>query len=68
MECRTAQVSQRAVPQDTMIAVYNDLESVKQLLEESNDEVAAVIVEPVSANMGVVPPKDGFLEDCVRHR
>lgn len=32
--------------QDTMIAVYNDLESVKQLLEESNDEVAAVIVEP----------------------
>ena len=48
--------------QDTMIAVYNDLESVKQLLEESNDEVAAVIVEPVGANMGVVPPKDGFLE------
>ena len=46
--------------QDTMIAVYNDLESVKQLLEESNDEVAAVIVEPVGANMGVVPPKDGF--------
>lgn len=58
--------------QDTMIAVYNDLESVKQLLEESNDEVAAVIVEPVSANMGVVPPKDGFLEGlrtlCDEHK
>lgn len=58
--------------QDTMIAVYNDLESVKQLLEESNDEVAAVIVEPVGANMGVVPPKDGFLEGlrtlCDKHK
>lgn len=58
--------------QDTMIAVYNDLESVKQLLEESNDEVAAVIVEPVGANMGVVPPKDGFLEGlrtlCNEHK
>lgn len=58
--------------QDTMIAVYNDLESVKQLLEESNDEVAAVIVEPVGANMGVVPPKDGFLEGlrtlCDEHK
>lgn len=58
--------------QDTMIAVYNGLESVKQLLEESNDEVAAVIVEPVGANMGVVPPKDGFLEGlrtlCDEHK
>ena len=58
--------------QDTMIAVYNDLESVKQLLEESNDDVAAVIVEPVGANMGVVPPKDGFLEGlrtlCDEHK
>ena len=58
--------------QDTMIAVYNDLESVKQLLEESTDEVAAVIVEPVGANMGVVPPKDGFLEGlrtlCDEHK
>ena len=58
--------------QDTMIAVYNDLESVKQLLEESNDEVAAVIVEPVGANMGVVPPKDGCLEGlrtlCDEHK
>ena len=48
--------------QDTMIAVYNDLKSVEQLLVESKDQVAAVIVEPVGANMGVVPPAEGFLQ------
>lgn len=48
--------------QDTMIAVYNDLGSVGELLEESRGQVAAVIVEPVGANMGVVPPADGFLQ------
>ncbi len=48
--------------EDTMIAVYNDLESVKKLFGESGGEVAAVIVEPVGANMGLAPPKKGFLE------
>ena len=48
--------------QDTMTAVYNDLNSVKALLEQAPGQVAAVIVEPVAANMGVVPPKKGFLE------
>ena len=48
--------------QDTMTAVYNDLDSVRALLEEAPDQVAAVIVEAVGANMGVVPPKKGFLE------
>ena len=43
-----------------MIAVYNDLDSVEKLMAESQDQVAAVIVEPVAANMGVVPPEDGF--------
>ena len=52
--------------QDTMIAVYNDLESVRRLMEESNDQVAAVIVEPVAANMGVVAPAEGFLEGLRR--
>ena len=47
---------------DTMTAVYNDLDSVRALLEEAPEQVAAVIVEPVGANMGVVPPKKGFLE------
>lgn len=57
--------------QDTMIAVYNNLDSVEELLMASDDQVAAVIVEPVGANMGVVPPADGFLEGlrklCDRH-
>ncbi len=47
---------------DTLSAVYNDAESVKQLLEANQGEVAAVIVEPAGANMGVVPPKEGFLQ------
>ena len=47
--------------QDTMTAVYNDLDSVKTLMEQAKDQVAAVIVEPVAANMGVVPPEEGFL-------
>lgn len=46
---------------DTMTAVYNDLDSVKTLLEQAGKETAAIIVEPVAANMGVVRPKEGFL-------
>ena len=57
--------------QDTMLAIYNDLDSVEQLLKESQDSVAAVIIEPVPANMGVVPPAEGFLsglrELCDKH-
>lgn len=48
--------------QDTLIAQYNDLQSVKALLDANADTVAAVIVEPVAANMGVVPPRAGFLQ------
>lgn len=47
---------------DTLTAVYNDLDSVKKLFDENKGEIACVIVEPVSANMGVVLPKDGFLK------
>ncbi|MDR1796790.1 MAG: glutamate-1-semialdehyde 2,1-aminomutase [Clostridiales Family XIII bacterium] len=47
---------------DTLIASYNDADSVRALLKEHPGEVAAVIVEPVAANMGVVPPEPGFLE------
>lgn len=46
---------------DTLVARYNDLESVERLLEAHPAQVAAVIVEPVAGNMGVVPPADGFL-------
>ena len=47
---------------DTLIASYNDLSSVDALFEENEGQIAAVIVEPVAANMGVVPPAEGFLE------
>ena len=47
---------------DTFIAEYNNLDSVKALFREKGNEIAAVIVEPVSGNMGVVPPSKGFLQ------
>ena len=48
--------------EDTMTAAYNDLDSVRALMEQADGQTAAVIVEAVGANMGVVPPKKGFLE------
>ena len=47
---------------NTLVAEYNDCESVKNLFDNNKGEIAAVIVEPVAANMGVVLPKLGFLE------
>ena len=47
---------------DTLSALYNDLSSVEELFRRFPEEIACVVVEPVAANMGVVPPKDGFLE------
>lgn len=48
--------------QTTLLADYNDETSVEALFNANKGEIAAIIVEPVSANMGVVPPKKGFLE------
>jgi glutamate-1-semialdehyde 2,1-aminomutase len=50
-----------ATVQDTLVARYNDLDSVAALFQRYPGEIAAVIVEPVAGNMGVVPPVDGFL-------
>jgi glutamate-1-semialdehyde 2,1-aminomutase len=47
---------------DTLVACYNDLESVRDIFRIYPDQIAAVIVEPVAGNMGVVPPSDGFLQ------
>ncbi|GGZ41006.1 glutamate-1-semialdehyde 2,1-aminomutase [Echinicola pacifica] len=47
---------------DTLLAPYNDLEAVKQLAEANKGEIAAIILEPVPGNMGLVLPKEGFLE------
>jgi glutamate-1-semialdehyde 2,1-aminomutase len=46
---------------DTLIASYNDLASVHQLFDAHRDRIAAVIVEPIAGNIGVVPPADGFI-------
>lgn len=50
------------VAKNTTTVPYNDLEAVKATFEKLGDNIAAVIVEPVAGNMGVVPPKPGFLE------
>jgi len=47
---------------DTLIASYNDLHSVQRLFDANKDRIAAVIVEPIAGNMGVVPPAAGFLQ------
>ncbi|MBI5877433.1 MAG: glutamate-1-semialdehyde 2,1-aminomutase [Chloroflexi bacterium] len=47
---------------DTLTAPYNDLPAVERLLDANRGQVAAIIVEPVAGNMGVVPPQPGFLE------
>lgn len=54
------------VPKDyakyTLLAEYNNLDSVTKLFEEYSDEIACIVVEPVAANMGVIPPKPDFLK------
>ena len=47
---------------ETLIAGFNDVESVRRVIEENREDLAAVIVEPVCGNMGVIPPEPGFLE------
>ena len=47
---------------DTLLAAYNDLESVKSLFAAHPQQIAAIIVEPIAGNMGCVLPKEGFLE------
>lgn len=51
-----------ATAKDTLLADYNNLESVKELFEQQGENIAAIIVEPVAGNMGVVAPQKGFLE------
>jgi len=56
---------------DTLLARYNDLAQVEEVLNNNKDEVAAIILEPVAGNMGCIPPKKGFLEGlrklCDKH-
>jgi glutamate-1-semialdehyde 2,1-aminomutase len=61
----------KAVAADTLLARFNDLASVQRLADAHPDQIAALIVEPIAGNMGVVPPRDGFLQGlrdiCDRH-
>ena len=53
----------KASIEDTLVSPYNDIPSVRRAFEDQGNEIAAVIVEPVAANMGVVPPTENFLKD-----
>ncbi len=58
-------VPEKAVS-DTLVAIYNDIESVEMLFNKFENEIAAVIIEPVAGNMGVVLPQTGFLRKLKR--
>ncbi len=47
---------------DTLLARYNDLENVSEIIKANAKEIACIIIEPVAGNMGCIPPKKGFLE------
>lgn len=52
---------------DTLLANYNDLESVETLINANKGEIASIIIEPVAGNMGCIPPQKGFLEGLRTH-
>lgn len=52
----------RGAASDTIVLPYSDLAAVQEMFAEAGSEIAAIIVEPVAGNMGVVPPAPGFLE------
>ncbi|PJF41700.1 MAG: glutamate-1-semialdehyde-2,1-aminomutase [Phototrophicales bacterium] len=60
-----------ATTADTLTAPFNNLDAVQQLFEQSSDDIAAIIVEPIAANMGFVMPHDGYLQGlhdlCKQH-
>ncbi|NNF85719.1 MAG: glutamate-1-semialdehyde 2,1-aminomutase [Winogradskyella sp.] len=52
----------KGTAKDTLLATYNNLESVSELIKANKGEIAAIIIEPVAGNMGCIPPVPGFLE------
>lgn len=52
----------KGTAKDTLLANYNDLESVKTLIKENEGDIACIIIEPVAGNMGCIIPEEGFLE------
>lgn len=51
-----------SIAKNTVTCAYNDLETVREVFKQHGEDIAAIIVEPVAGNMGVVPPQEGFLE------
>ena len=51
------------IAKDTLVAEFNDIESVKTLFNKNQNKIAAVIIEPIAGNMGLVIPKNGFLKE-----
>lgn len=51
-----------SIAKNTVTCAYNDLNTVREVFEKHGDDIAAIIVEPVAGNMGVVPPQEGFLQ------
>lgn len=51
----------KGATQDTLVAPYNDLRAVQGIFDEHGESIAAIIVEPIAGNMGMIPPVDGFL-------
>lgn len=52
----------KGTAKDTLLAKFNDLQSVEKIIDQNKGEIAAIIVEPVAGNMGCIPPVKGFLE------
>ncbi|GGG56183.1 glutamate-1-semialdehyde 2,1-aminomutase [Bizionia arctica] len=52
----------KGTAQDTLLARYNDIDNVEQLIEANKGEIACIILEPVAGNMGCIPPKEQFLQ------
>lgn len=61
----------RGTAKDTLLATFNNLESVEELLLANQSEVACLILEPIAGNMGCIPPQEGFLQGlrdlCTEH-
>lgn len=53
----------KGTAQDTLNATFNDIESVRKLVRENPNQIAAIIIEPIGGNMGVVPARQDFLQD-----
>ncbi|MFH4969474.1 glutamate-1-semialdehyde 2,1-aminomutase [Gaetbulibacter sp. M240] len=52
----------KGTAKDTLLATYNDLDSVQNLIDANTGEIACIIIEPVAGNMGCIPPKNNFLQ------